>query len=338
MHKLKSQEYLAKINETFQQLEEPAHEIEIDTLLGYIRIFYSSVKAIPTNGITIPHHEVITTQQSINYHPESIDNPTQPQPIVETVTSPAIDQQIPSSEDKKEVESTIQQEAIQVKPLETVQPQPVIEKSETEILVGSPVQEEVVTVDLQSPEIAEETPINTSTSMNDTSPIIEDVVLEEETIAIPITPILNTDTKVVPVISHSEESTSSSILSKIEASQEKSIYKADSEKQFENSDAIQAIFSDKSPTGLVDFLGLSPLSDLNKAWGLNEKILVIKDLFGDDSSKFNQTVEIINKLSTFEEAKSYLIQNVVMQYEWNDLSKFKKASEFVKQVKRLFVK
>ncbi len=338
MHKSKSQEYLAKINETFHQLEEPAHEIEIDTLLGYIRIFYSSVKAIPTIGISNPIIEESISQQSNNNRPEALESPATPQPIVESETPPALDHKISPSEDKKDIEPTIIHEDNHIKPIESVPEQSVTAELEKEVQDEIPLQEEVVLADEHPSEIIEEVTHNTSTSTTDTSHIIEDAAVEEEIITIPNVPIQNTDIKIVSVTSHSEESPSTSILSKIEASQEKHIYKADSEKQFESSDAIQAIFSDKSPTGLVDFLGLSPLSDLNKAWGLNEKILVIKDLFGDDSSSFNQTVEVINKLSTFEEAKSYLIQNVVIKYEWNDLSKFKKASEFVKQVKRLFVK
>ena len=341
MHNSKSAEYLDKINETFAQLSDPPHEIEIDSLLGYIRIFYSSIKSLPIDDSSrLDAEKEITSTEQKEIKADAIDTP----PIIEP------EAEVP--------EVVVAKEAVIATPAEAeTDIEPVDEPNNiTEQIEYSPeinTEEEVKVA--AEPEAQQEA--ESANDSHEDKTVIEDIpfveieaesALKQEAIQdqsqnvpepIEEKPFVRDNTKVeIPIVTQESIGKEESMLSKIESRQNEPRYVSDSERDFEASDAIESIFRDKSPSGLVDFLGLSPLSDLNKAWGLNERLLIIKDLFGDDLNIFNQTIEAMNKCANFAEAKSWLIQNIVNQYEWTDLGRYKKASNFVTQVKRLFVK
>ncbi len=346
MHNSKSAEYLDKINETFAQLSDPPHEIEIDSLLGYIRIFYSSIKSLPIDDSSRLDAEMeITSAEQREIKADVIDTP----PIIEP------EAEVPEAE-VPEVE--VAKEAVIATPVEAEtdiealdEPNNITEQTESSPEINT---EEEVRVTAE-PEAQQE--VESANDSHEDITVIEDIpfveieaesTLKQEDIQdqsqkmpepIEEKPFVRDNTKVeIPIVTQESIGREESMLSKIESRQNEPRYVSDSERDFEASDAIESIFRDKSPSGLVDFLGLSPLSDLNKAWGLNERLLIIKDLFGDDLNIFNQTIEAMNKCANFAEAKSWLIQNIANQYEWTDLGKYKKASNFVTQVKRLFVK
>jgi len=363
MHKLKSREYLDKINETFGQLSDPAHEIDIDTLLGYIRVFYSSIKSIPVKagsspaGNTIPERDTPTadipttpatkdetdkpgtgersgTDRAAEYPEPSSHTPAPPVDITEKDTSPTPEtEKIPVIEQIHAPEfKTVTEEPST--PLTHEEPAEAPEK-----VSGGTTGEDVLKQEPeQIPEVTEPTPFEEIKTVVPSAD--ENEIKSHQAVA----HIINEPAPQLGVIQQPAAPTShltenaNNMLSRIESQQNKPLYTATSQKHYDASDAVEAIFRDKSPTGLVDFLGLSPLDNLSKAWGLNEKMLVIKDLFDNDSNSFNDAVEMISKLSTFEEAKAYLIDHVVQKFAWNDVSRFKKASDFVVQVKRLFVK
>lgn len=342
MHKLKSQEYLDKIIEAFNNLHDPAHEIEIDSLLGYIRIFYSTVKNFPTTSVYNSDDHIKSSNSGLESAP--VINQEEKTSIPEsniskkpnedefTTLKPEIPESKPELSSIMPVEPLTQEEEIK----ETHNIPKIVENSFQEI----PKQEPAVNPEGESvPEPESQiVKVESSIPLEEIKPTEIITSTDEDKKELNVQPPQDNVLVAVPIIDHNISKHPDSMLSKIESQQEKKIYIPESDRQFESSDAIDAIFRDKSPTGLVDFLGLSPLSDLTKAWGLNEKMLVIKDLFHDDFNAFNQTVDTINKMTTFEEAKAYLIPNIVLKYEWNDVAKFKKASDFVKQVKRLFVK
>jgi len=86
---------------------------------------------------------------------------------------------------------------------------------------------------------------------------------------------------------------------------------------------------------LSEKLSTLPISDLTKAMGLNEKIFTIKELFGDDQDLFNETMNQLNGLSSFEEAKSTLVK-IADRFEWTDKKKKKKAKNFIKLISRRY--
>ena len=93
-------------------------------------------------------------------------------------------------------------------------------------------------------------------------------------------------------------------------------------------------------TGLVneisDKLSRSPISDLTKSMGINERIFTVNELFGGDSGLFNTTMQELDKLSSLEQARDYLVTNVAIEQNWSSESKIKKAATFVKLIGRRY--
>ena len=102
------------------------------------------------------------------------------------------------------------------------------------------------------------------------------------------------------------------------------------------SSAVAAIFDIEESNDLSGKLSSTPVSDLTKAMGLNDKILTLKELFNNQNDVFDKTMSTLNGLNSFDEAKSYLAENVVPKYDWSDSSKIKKAQRFIKLVKRRY--
>ncbi len=75
----------------------------------------------------------------------------------------------------------------------------------------------------------------------------------------------------------------------------------------------------------------TPVSDLNKAFGLNDKFLFLRELFSGDRQSFDSTVQAINASKTFQQAYQYLKVN----YHWDESSPVTEA--FLKAVHRRFL-
>lgn len=74
-----------------------------------------------------------------------------------------------------------------------------------------------------------------------------------------------------------------------------------------------------------------PISNLRSAIGLNDRFLYTRELFDNDSSKFDLTVDTIDQLSSFLEAIEYLEKN----FKW---TKNENSLKFMDLVKRRFEK
>lgn len=105
---------------------------------------------------------------------------------------------------------------------------------------------------------------------------------------------------------------------------------------FSDQDDVEALFAFKRAKELSEKLSELPIKDLSTALGLNEKIFTINELFGGKKEAYERSVQAINEMSNFEEAKSYLIENVVSTYNWTNNEKKKKAKIFIKLVRRRF--
>ncbi len=99
---------------------------------------------------------------------------------------------------------------------------------------------------------------------------------------------------------------------------------------------LEEIFNLPNATDLGEKLSQSNIKDLTKAFSINDKILTIKELFGGDNALFQDTLKALNKMSSFEEAKNYLLTNVASKNDWVKASKQKKAKVFAKLIKRRF--
>lgn len=99
---------------------------------------------------------------------------------------------------------------------------------------------------------------------------------------------------------------------------------------------LAEIFDSGLNGDLGDKLSMSPINDMTKSMGINEKIFTITELFGGDNDIFNTIVRRINELDTYQEAKAYLATGIAKDQNWAHADKIKKADKFIKLVKRRF--
>ncbi|MFK8006749.1 MAG: hypothetical protein AB8H03_10270 [Saprospiraceae bacterium] len=102
------------------------------------------------------------------------------------------------------------------------------------------------------------------------------------------------------------------------------------------SEEHEELFEFKEATDLSERLSQSPIKDLNKAMGINERILTTNELFDGNGDALKDALSTINRLNNFDEAKDYLA-NIAEIYNWAAKKKKKKAKIFVKLVRRRFV-
>jgi hypothetical protein len=81
----------------------------------------------------------------------------------------------------------------------------------------------------------------------------------------------------------------------------------------------------------------TPITDITKAMGINEKLLMINLLFNKDQQDFNYVASKLHYFNTFEEASKYLKSEVAGKYDWSHVDKKEKAIEFIKLIKRKYV-
>jgi hypothetical protein len=99
---------------------------------------------------------------------------------------------------------------------------------------------------------------------------------------------------------------------------------------------ITALFDEVSGKELSDKLSNTPITDLTKAFGLNDRLLTINELFGGNKPTFDEAVKDINNASSFETAKGYIIE-FAKRYNWTaNADRQKQARIFIKLVRRRF--
>ncbi len=80
----------------------------------------------------------------------------------------------------------------------------------------------------------------------------------------------------------------------------------------------------------------APIADLKQAINLNEKLLFIKDLFNGYNLAYSEVIDIINKMSSFEAADSFLQHNYAAKNNW--ASKQATVDQFYELLNRRFSK
>jgi hypothetical protein len=125
---------------------------------------------------------------------------------------------------------------------------------------------------------------------------------------------------------------------KVEAEKVQPVQKVEtSTSQSISSEILAELFAEDKVTELSDKLALSPIKDLTKSMGINERIFTQQELFGNNQAHFVETLEGLNKCQNFDDAKQYLIENVIVKNDWGSDAKLKKATTFIKLVKRKFI-
>jgi len=100
---------------------------------------------------------------------------------------------------------------------------------------------------------------------------------------------------------------------------------------------MNELFVDDKISDLSGKLGSQRIPDLTKAMGINERIFTVQELFNNDQNFFNTVLNQLNSLNNFEEAKIYLIEEVISKLDWTAENKLKKAGTFIKLIKRRYV-
>ena len=105
---------------------------------------------------------------------------------------------------------------------------------------------------------------------------------------------------------------------------------------FVASPELEDLFAFSSAKELSEKLGESPITDIKKSMGLNERIFTMNELFGGDKAVFDLTLDTLNTLSDFNQAKTFLMRNAASKYNWTDKGRVSKAKTFIKLVKRRY--
>ncbi len=80
-----------------------------------------------------------------------------------------------------------------------------------------------------------------------------------------------------------------------------------------------------------DLLNSKPVDDVRKAMGINDRFQYQRELFSGDADLFNQTLDQLNCMSSFDDASNFLISN----FDWDRESEV--HGSFLKIVKRRFL-
>ena len=103
-----------------------------------------------------------------------------------------------------------------------------------------------------------------------------------------------------------------------------------------NNKAIEALFENKVAKELSEKLGERRIEDLTRAMSINDKLLYINDLFAKDHAAMEDTLKLLNKYDSMDDAKTLLI-NLAEQYNWAEDEKQETARHFIKLVRRRYV-
>lgn len=83
-------------------------------------------------------------------------------------------------------------------------------------------------------------------------------------------------------------------------------------------------------TKLVD----TPIKDLRKAIGINDKYVFINELFKSDEVAYESSIRTINNFSVYPEAEQWIKRELMITYSWNNQSDI--VQHFIQLVRRRF--
>lgn len=97
------------------------------------------------------------------------------------------------------------------------------------------------------------------------------------------------------------------------------------------------LFEQEGTRDLSQKLSERPISNLKLAWGVGDKFLIINELFGRNSSAFDEAIEALDGLGSMDEARGYLEKNIITKNNWTDDNKVSTAKNFIKTIKRRYL-
>jgi len=103
-------------------------------------------------------------------------------------------------------------------------------------------------------------------------------------------------------------------------------------------EALSKLFELHSHDEVADRFSQVPISDIQSAMGLNEKIFTLKELFGGDKTLFDATCEQLNHMNSFSEAQRLLVNGPAKIFRWGEVERIKMAEQFIRIVARRYPK
>lgn len=87
-------------------------------------------------------------------------------------------------------------------------------------------------------------------------------------------------------------------------------------------------------TEVASVLQTSPLKDLKKAIGINDRFLFMNELFKGDEALYERSIKTINSFNVYVEAEYWVQQELITKIGWNEKSET--VQSFIQLVKRRF--
>lgn len=104
-----------------------------------------------------------------------------------------------------------------------------------------------------------------------------------------------------------------------------------------SSEDLELLFEHKSATDLSEKLSAAPITDLKNAMGINERFLIISELFKGNKAQYDDAIETLNSFNDFEQAKNYITRILVPEFDWTNEKKINQAKTFIKKVRRRYL-
>jgi hypothetical protein len=99
---------------------------------------------------------------------------------------------------------------------------------------------------------------------------------------------------------------------------------------------ILALFEEVTGKELSDRLSNTPITDLTKAFGINDRLLTMNELFGGNKAAFDEAVKDINNASSFDAARAFML-DIAARNNWAaNADRQTVARSFIKLVRRRF--
>ena len=73
------------------------------------------------------------------------------------------------------------------------------------------------------------------------------------------------------------------------------------------------VLGDVSQNEIVPTPPMSKIVDLRKAIGINDKFIMLRDLFASDEAQYNATIDALNSFASLDECMIYIVEN----FAWN---------------------
>lgn len=106
----------------------------------------------------------------------------------------------------------------------------------------------------------------------------------------------------------------------------------------EAEDALAKLFDLPKQDDVSERFSHIPISNIESALGLNERIFTLNELFGGNRILFEETCALLNQFTSFKEATTLLLYGPAKRFNWADPERIRMAEHFIRIVSRRYPK